>query len=104
MTLYALDAIDDAAAAARELLWPFDLGRWLRLVAIVLFIGGAGGNGGLAPIQFSGTVPSDIESLPTPSGPPDIAVPPAEFAVIGAVVGVFTLIALGFLLVGSIIG
>ena len=40
MTLYALDAIDDAATATRELLWPFDLGRWLRLVVVVFFLGG----------------------------------------------------------------
>jgi len=103
MTLYALDAIDDAATATRELLWPFDLGRWLRLVVVVFFLGGAAGNSGLAPFQFSGSAPSGFESAPTPSGSPEMALPGGtELAVIGAIVGVIALLVLGFLLVGSV--
>ena len=37
MSLYAVDAIDDALSATRSFLWPFDRGRWLRLALVVFF-------------------------------------------------------------------
>lgn len=54
MAWYAVDAIDDALGVTRSFLFPFSWGRWLRLAAIVLFLGG--GN--------SVNLPSDVPSLP----------------------------------------
>lgn len=43
MSLHALDDIGDAIDATKSLLWPFDSRTWLRLAAVVFFLGGAGG-------------------------------------------------------------
>ena len=58
MTLYALQDIDDAIDATRSFLWPFDLGRWLKLAVVVFFIGGSGGSS-VNPGQFSNTASTD---------------------------------------------
>ncbi|MFB6308825.1 MAG: hypothetical protein ABEH35_05795 [Haloarculaceae archaeon] len=100
MTLYALDAVDDAGAAARDLLWPFDLRRWARLALIVFFVGGSGGG---LPFQFTSSLPNSTEAPPMPPGGPEALVPGgAELAVIAAVVGLIALVVLGLLLVGSV--
>jgi len=39
MSWYAVDALDEAFAEARDLLLPFDLGTWLRLAVITAFAG-----------------------------------------------------------------
>ena len=39
MSLYAVEAVDEALDATREFLLPFDAGRWLRLLVVALFVG-----------------------------------------------------------------
>jgi hypothetical protein len=103
MTLYALDAIDDAIDATRAFLWPFDWRRWARLAFVVLFVGGLGG---FSPIQFPGGGGGGDVDTPTGPGPgaPD-AIPTlggSELAIIAAIAGLLLLLALGFLFVGSV--
>ena len=103
MTLYAVDAIDDAVDATRSLLWPFDAGRWLRLMVVVFFVGGAGGS---APSQFGGSAsagsgprPGSIPQLPAPE---TVLPGTAELLVIGAVLAVVTAVVLVLVFVGSV--
>jgi len=102
MTLYAVDAIDDAIDAARAFLWPFDLGRWARLALVMFFVGSAGGT---PPFQFGGGAPSGSGSqTPDVSGIPETLPPPGgtELAVIAAIFGIILLLGLAFLFVGSV--
>ncbi|MFA1611855.1 DUF7544 domain-containing protein [Halobellus rubicundus] len=100
MTLYALDAVDDAGAAARDLLWPFDLGRWARLALVVFFVGSSGVG---FPFQSTGGVPSGGEAPSVPAGTPEAALPGgAELFLIGAIAAAIVLVVLAFLLVGSV--
>ena len=103
MTLYAVEALDDAIEATKSLLWPFDRGQWLRLALIVFFVGGTGG---FTPLQFSGSA--------SPGSGPDAGLPPGtpspeavapggtELLVIAVVVGLIAAVLLGFLFVGSV--
>ncbi|MFB6094705.1 MAG: hypothetical protein ABEJ77_07160 [Halanaeroarchaeum sp.] len=52
MALHAVDDLTDAFAATRSFLLPVDLGRWLRLAVLSLFVAGTGGGGGSVP-QFT---------------------------------------------------
>lgn len=102
MTLYALDAIDDAIDSTLALLWPFDLGRWARLAVIMFFIGGVGG---FNPLQFVGGPPQGgIPDTPSTTGAPDAlpSIGGTELAIIAAIIGSIALLGLVFLLVGSI--
>ncbi len=102
MTLYALDDIEDAIDATRELLWPFQRGRWLRLAVVVFFAGGAGG---FNPFQFTGSgTPSTPDGpTPPPSTTPDLpSLGGPEIAIIATIVAVVLLLFLGFLFVGSV--
>ena len=107
MTLAALDDIDDAIDATRSFLWPFDLGRWLKLVFVVFFLGGTGF---VNPVQFGGSgSPGDVTG-DTPSDPgqlPNVSeiissITTTEWLLIGAVVGTFLLIGLAFAFVGAV--
>ncbi|TKX75187.1 hypothetical protein EXE46_04800 [Halorubrum sp. GN11_10-6_MGM] len=103
MTLYAVEAIDDAIAATRSFLWPFDVGRWLRLALVVFFVGGTGGS---APAQFGGSASTAPGSQPGP--PPQLPAPETvlpggvELLAIGAVVAAVVVLVLGLLFVGSV--
>ena len=102
MTLYAVDAIDDAVAATRSFLWPFDVGRWLRLALVVFFVGGTGGS---APAQFGGGASTGPGSQPgsPPQLPPETVLPGGvELLVIGAVLAAIVVLVLGLLFVGSV--
>ncbi|MFB6301836.1 MAG: hypothetical protein ABEH78_03100 [Haloferacaceae archaeon] len=103
MTLYAVDAIDDALDATRAFLWPCDRGRWARLALVALFVGGGGG---FSPLQFPGSTPSGPGSGTGPPGMPGPDALPsvggAELAAIVGVVAVVVLFALGFALVGAV--
>ncbi|WP_049980905.1 DUF7544 domain-containing protein [Halolamina rubra] len=104
MTLYALQDIDDAIAATRAFLWPFDLGRWVKLAFVAFFLGGTGG---VNPFQFSGS-PQGTPTGPTdPGGAPNFramidAISTTEWLLIGAVVGAILLIGLAFAFVGAV--
>lgn len=65
MSWYAIDAIDDAFETARSFLFPFEIGRWLRLAVIVFFLGASSaGNIDIPRSSLSG-VPSDVLLLLT---------------------------------------
>lgn len=71
MTLYAIDAIDEALAATKEFLWPVALRRWAKLAVILLFVGGVGGTN---PLQLSSGSPpngSDFSVSELPELPAD---------------------------------
>lgn len=95
MAIYAIDDLDDALAATREFLTPFDRGVWLRLAVVTLFVGGTGsnvfswsmgGNGGGGPSGEFG----------------DIVIEPWIWALVAAVVAVAILLGLAVLFVGSV--
>ncbi|MFB6281997.1 MAG: hypothetical protein ABEH40_08260 [Haloferacaceae archaeon] len=105
MSLYAVDAIDDAIDATRAFLWPFDRGRWARLALVVFFVGGSGSlplrfpgsaSGGPAPGSDPGPGPGPAppDALPSLGGP--------ELAAIVGVAAILGLLALGFAAVGSV--
>lgn len=101
MTLYAVDAIDDAIDATRAFLWPVDRGRWARLALVALFVGGGGGASPLrVPNAAGGGGPAPAGVPAEPGGLPSVGGP--ELAVIVAVLAVVGLVALGFMLVGSV--
>ena len=105
MALYALDDLDDAYAATRAFLFPFDWGRWLRLALVTFFVasttgapssgfqfGGAGGgadggtNGEFTPADFDAAMAEIAPFVP--------------LIVAGVVVAI--LLALAFAFVGSV--
>lgn len=48
MSWHGVDAVDDAIDVTREFLFPFSLGRWIRMVVVTLFTGGGGAGGQVA--------------------------------------------------------
>lgn len=84
MALYALQDVDDAVCVARDLLLPFDLRRWLKLVVIVLFVGG---NSFSASINVGG-LPERPANLPFPHV--DQVLPLVVAAMVG--IGLFALV------------
>ena len=51
--MYAVDNLSDAIDVTREFLTPIQLGMWLRLAIVVLFIGSAGFGGGIPGADFT---------------------------------------------------
>ena len=108
MSLAALEDVDDALDATRALLWPIDRSRWLKLALVALLVGGpgtglnlnlGGGGGGGAP------APAPGPGAPPAGGPGELALPEpgvSGLLVIGALVAVVLAVALGLVLVGSI--
>ncbi|MFD1526356.1 DUF7544 domain-containing protein, partial [Halolamina salina] len=103
MTLSALEDVDDAIDATRSFLWPFDLGRWLKLAVVVFFLGGTGT---VNPVQFSGGTPptgSPGEPGQLPSYSEIVnSLTPTEWAIVGAIVGAVLLLGLVLGLVGAV--
>lgn len=101
MTLHSFDDIDDAVAATRAFLWPFDLGHWAKLAFVVFFLGGTGG---ASPLQSTGNFPGG----PGPRSPtmeiPDLipSLSGSELTIIATVLAVIVLLVLGFMLVGAV--
>ncbi|SHH50419.1 DUF7544 domain-containing protein [Halobaculum gomorrense] len=48
MSWHGVDAVDDAIDVTREFLFPFSVGRWIRMAVVSLFTGGGGGAGQIA--------------------------------------------------------
>lgn len=48
MSWHGVDAVDDAIDVTREFLFPFSLGRWIRMMVVSLFTGGGGAGGQVA--------------------------------------------------------
>lgn len=63
MSLSAIDSVDDAVAATKRFLVPFDRIRWFRLAVIMLFITGAG-------LSFPGVPFGDGAGTGSPDGEP----------------------------------
>lgn len=102
MSLYAFDGVEDALAATRAFLLPFDLRRWLKLAFLMFFIGGAGGTN---PMQFGNTGGGSVPNQPgggTGGMPSFPSIGGSELAVIGAVVGAILLVLLLLALVGAV--
>lgn len=102
MSWYAIDAIDDALDATRAFLFPFDRGRWLRLLVIVFFLGGGGGNG----LNWLGD-PSTLGRMPTDGGAPSTggmpsAAPSMADSVVLAVVLAAVVLALAFVVAAHV--
>ncbi|WP_129113215.1 DUF7544 domain-containing protein [Halegenticoccus tardaugens] len=105
MPWYAFDAVDDALRSTREFLFPFSIGRWLRLAVIVFFLGGGGG-GGLNNVSSVANAPPSPGPGPTPGGPtPGGPMVPgiggSELAIVAAAIAVVAGIALLFGVISS---
>lgn len=76
MSLYALDAIDDAVGPTRALVARLSLAGWLKLGAVTLFVGGVGS------ASFSANLPrTAVGSLP------EAPVLPSGFAEVSVTIG-----------------
>ena len=99
MPYSAADAVEDAYDATRDLLFPFELRRWLALAVVVFFVSGATG--------FEANANLGLVDLPTPPGPapgPGPAMPgyAADLPVVVAVAAVVVLLALALAFVGAV--
>ena len=100
MSWYAIESVDDAIDATRSFLFPFDLGQWLRLGLIAIFVGvGGGGISSVFNLFNAGSTPTgtgpDSPPAPAPTEPtPEML--PVEPVVIAAIV-------VGLLLVGLVV-
>jgi len=63
MALHAVEDLEDAFAATRAFLLPFDAGRWLRLAVVAFFLGGVGSTVPTSGVEFGGesTPPGGVE-------------------------------------------
>lgn len=99
MTLYAIEDLDEAYAATRELLWPVELRRWAKLALVVFFVGGLGG---MNPLQFGGNS-ANVEAAPLPELPDGVPTfDDSVLWIIATIIAAIVVIALLFLLIGSI--
>lgn len=109
MSLHAIDALEDALDDTRDLLWPPGAGRWVRLALLVLFVGGPGGLGwGGGGGSAGGTGGTDgIGIVEGPSGvvgaPGTLSLPGPVPALLVLALAAAVVLALGYLLVGSIL-
>ncbi|MDS0293196.1 DUF7544 domain-containing protein [Halogeometricum luteum] len=108
MSWHAIDALDDARASTADLLLPFDLGTWLRLALLAVFVG-AGASSASVNVNAGGAVTPGLPGasvefpfgelpLPTPETLPDVGT--LAFGV-AAVVAALLALALAFWLVSA---
>jgi hypothetical protein len=93
MALHAVEDVEDALAATRAFLFPFDAGRWLRLAVVAFFVGGLG-NAPTSGFQFGGDG--------DPAGPGGVTATPPELT--GELLAVVALVAVSVALVGLALG
>ena len=99
----AIDALDDARAATQSLLLPVELGRWVRLAVIALFVGGGIGFPGGGNAGFTGGGGGG-QPVPPPDGG-TLPMPDAEFTrLAGAVVIGILVVAVVLVLLFALIG
>lgn len=93
MALHALQDVGDAVTVTREFLFPFDLGRWLKLAVVAFFVGGG--------VSFPTT---QFDSTGTPGQVPNGGEFPVEslVPVIVALILVGLLFAAAFAIIGAI--
>jgi len=93
MSWYAVDSVDEAIDASQSLLSPIELGKWLRLALIALFVGVGGG--GVSVFFNLVSLPSSLPAEPTPAPTePSVEALPIEPVVVAAIVGVTVLVTL----------
>jgi hypothetical protein len=105
----AVAALEDARERAGALLWPPDAGRWLRLVVLTAFVGGAG-SAGSAGGNLQSSVPATggggagvVPGLPAfEFGPSALPTPEVLVRWVAVVVGLLLVAALVYALVGAV--
>lgn len=118
MTWHAIDSLEDALQATKELLLPFSLKRWLTVAVAVLFVSGTGGIPGLNTGAGAGsnvntgsrTTTSVPDSFQTPGFEqmsPDETMREAmslapRLTVVLAIVGFFLLLGIAILYISSV--
>jgi hypothetical protein len=93
VSLYALDAVDDAVGPTRDLVSRLGIAGWLKLGAVTLFVGGFGS------VSFSANLPR--AAARTAPGLLPASTDPADVSVTVGVVATLLVVATGFLLVRS---
>jgi hypothetical protein len=101
MSLAALDALDDALTATKDLLWPFDRSIWLRLAVVMFFVGGGSGFNG-SNVSNVGNVGDTGTGTPQGTGPGLPTVGSEELLFIGLVVAAIVLIVLALQAIGAV--
>ena len=109
MSWHAIDALDDARTSTAALLFPFDLGTWLRLALLAVFVG-AGASNASVNLNAGGTVTPGVPgaSLDFPFGELPLPTPealPALDAVafgVAAALALFLALALAFWFVSAV--
>lgn len=106
MSLPAVANVGDALEATRTLLLPFDRGRWLRLTAISLLVGGAGGVGsgfqGGGPPGDVGVAGPGVDVGPGPGDVPALVVALVVVGLLVAAVLLFASSVMEFVLVEAL--
>ncbi|WP_435365604.1 DUF7544 domain-containing protein [Haloarchaeobius sp. DYHT-AS-18] len=97
MALHAIEDLGDAYQVTRSFLSSLGQTGWLKLALVVLFIGGPGAN--YSSFQYSVPADSNGGGVPVDTGP--LTVP--DVWLIAAIIVAIALLALAFLLVGSIL-
>lgn len=92
MSLHAVDALEDAYDASRELLWPFETARWVRLAVLAFFVAGLGGTPAAGNLNIG-----------SPTGAVDVPLRALGGQVaLGGIMLVVLLVGLALLYVGSV--
>jgi len=97
MVWYAVEALDDAVDPVRSLLFPLDVGRWLKLAVIVLFLGG----GGVTPPTAGGQSTVGGGEMAPDAGAMELPSETVIAAVVGLLVVILALVLL-FTVLGSV--
>ena len=102
MSWYAVDSVDEAIDASQSFLSPIELGKWLRLVLIALFVGVGGG--GVSVFFNLASLPGSMPAEPTPvPTEPSLETLPVEPIVVAAIVGAIILLNLTLGLLSEIL-
>ena len=83
---FAFSALDPAIQRTKELLWPFNIGVWLRLAVISFFVGGS--FGGINPGTGFSTDQPPFGMGEMPFSFPTEAVPAIPFLIIGLIIAI----------------
>ncbi len=104
----ALAALEEARERAAALLWPPDLGRWLRLAVLTTFVGGAGSAGSTGG-NLQSSLPATTGGTGLLPDRPAPALDPATLPALGTAVRLLAVVAavvvvaaLAYALVGSV--
>ncbi|MDT8358370.1 MAG: hypothetical protein RQ758_07705 [Methanomicrobiaceae archaeon] len=96
---FAFGALDPAIQRTKELLWPFNLGVWLRLAVISFFVGS--GVGGFNPGTVYSTDQPPFGMGEMPFSFPTEAFPAAPFVILGLIIAI-AIVAIIFMYLSSV--